>query len=283
MSDPPLVDVLVRTERWLRGKGIPSPRLEAELLLAKVLGTTRLQLYLQHDRPLSSPELDALRPLVARRGKREPLAWILGSQGFHAIDLDVHPNVLVARPDTEVLVDAALEWLPKDERFHLADVGCGTGAVGLAIAVARPEARIYAVDQSKAALANTRANVLRLGLEARVAVLEGDLLGPIPSTRPVEWVVSNPPYIKTGDIAALEPEVSRHEPKLALDGGPDGLAVYRKLVPMAWRRDALGILLEVGAGQAGQVAEITSRAGWTGVTTWNDLAGIPRVVGGRRR
>ena len=276
-----LVDVLRRTERYFREKGVPSPRLEAELILGAALNTTRLNLYLQHDRPLSSAELVKLREMVGRRGKREPLAWILGTQGFHAIDLLVGPGVLVPRPDTETLVDAALSWLPTHERVHIADVGCGSGAIGLAIATARPETRIYAIDIAEAPLTYVRANIAALGLSDRVGALRGDLLGAVPAHRPVDWVVSNPPYIPSAEISELEPEVSRHEPRLALDGGPDGLTFYRRLAPMARDRGAKGILLEVGFGQAGKVAEILHRAGWTGVQTWNDLAGIPRVVGAR--
>jgi release factor glutamine methyltransferase len=278
---PTVVGLLRQTERWLRGKGVESPRLEAELLLAQVLGTTRIGLYLIHDRPLSPAEVAALRERVLRRGKREPLAWILGSAGFHALDLVIRPGVLVPRPDTETLVDAALSWIPAESHL-VADIGCGSGAVGLALAIARPDLKIYAVDLAEAALATTRENVAALGLGARVAVLAGDLLGAIPPARRIDWVVSNPPYIPSGEIADLMPEVSRFEPRLALDGGPDGLDVYRKLAPAAWRRNARGILLEVGVGQAGRVADLLRRAGWSGIETWDDLAGIPRVVGGRR-
>ncbi len=161
----PLVDVLTRTERYLRDRGVDSPRLEAELLLAHVLGLERITLYLNYDRPIPDDELEKLRPLVARRGKREPLAWILGTRGFHALDLDVGPGVLVPRPDTETLVDAALEYIAADEDpVYVADVGCGSGAIGLAIAFARPGVRVYAIDRAKAPLEFTRINRDRLGM-----------------------------------------------------------------------------------------------------------------------
>jgi len=281
MSAPTVIEILRKTETWLRGKGVDSPRLEAELLLSKVLAVTRIGLYLIHDRPVGEVEFAALRPLVVRRGKREPLAWIIGSAGFHAIDLEIRPGVLVPRPDTESLVDAALAWIPAGPAL-VADVGCGSGAIGLAIAQARPECNVYAIDLADAAIETTRANAAALGLANRVAVLRGDLLAAVPARRRIDWVVSNPPYIPTGEIADLMPEVSRWEPRLALDGGEDGLAVYRRLVPEAWRREALGILLEVGAGQAGRVADLLRRAGWSGLETWTDLGGIHRVVGGRR-
>jgi len=275
-----LVDILTRTETWLRQRGIGSPRLEAELLLCKVLGMERLQLYLAHDRPMTEAELDALRPLVARRGDREPLAWILGNQPFHAIDLRIAPGVLVPRPDTETLVEAALEWITED-RPYVADVGCGSGAVGLSIATARPYTRVYATDLAPAALETTRANVAALDLPTRVAVLRGDLLEPIPTHRPIDWVVSNPPYIPSDDIAGLQREVSHHEPRLALDGGPDGLEIYRRLIPAAAARARGGVLLEVGIHQAARVADLLRRAGLVDLKTWDDLNGITRVVGAR--
>lgn len=276
------MEVLTRTEAWFRSREVPSPRLDAELLLCHVLAMKRLDLYLAYDRPMQDGELDALRPLVRRRGQREPLAWITGTVGFHTLELAVHPGVLVPRPDTETLVDAALSWIgtPPD-RVFVADVGCGTGAVGLALAAALPTVCIYAIDLDETARANTRDNIDRLGLGDRVALLSGSMLDPIPSRRAVDWVVSNPPYIATDVLAQLEPEVSKHEPRLALDGGPDGLAAYRELIPSALKRARAGVLVEVGAGQAEDVATLFREAGAATVHTWPDLSGINRVVGGR--
>ncbi|MEO0604607.1 MAG: peptide chain release factor N(5)-glutamine methyltransferase [Myxococcota bacterium] len=278
-----LVDVLMRTETWLRRKGIPSPRLEAELLLGHVLEVDRLKLYLMHDRPLGDRELDALRPLVARRGQREPLSWILGTRGFHDIELAIRPGVLDPRPDTEALVEAVLEEIPTDreEPVYVADIGCGSGAVGLALAHARPAVRLYAVDVDDTALAVTRENIGKLGLEQRAAVCRGDLLDGVPASRPVDWVVSNPPYIPTGEIEGLMPEVAQHEPRRALDGGRDGLDVYRKLVPMAAERARVGLAVEVGHQQAARVLDLFRRAGLQDLRTAADLGGIDRVVVGR--
>ena len=278
----PLVEVLTRSERYLREHGVPSPRYEAELLLCKALGMQRLQLYLAHDRPMTPAELDAVRPLVRRRGAREPLAWILGEQGFHDLDLAVGEGVLVPRPDTEALVNAFLEAVPADEPgpIYVADIGCGSGAIGLAVAKARPEVRVYAVDIAEAPLATTRRNVESLKLGDRVAVLRGDLLGPIPAKRPIDWVLSNPPYIPSQQIDGLQPEVSRFEPRLALDGGADGLEVYRRLIPAAAARVRRGVMVEVGHDQAARVAELFRRAGLVKVTTRADLSGIARVVAG---
>ena len=278
-----LVEVLTRTESWLRQRGVDSPRLDTELILAHVLQMERLQLYLSHDRPMTRAELDTLRPLVRRRGEREPLAWIVGAKGFHTIDLEVGPGVLVPRPDTETLVNAALEWMDAErDPLYVADVGCGSGAIGLALAQSLPGARVYCTDIAEEALACTRRNVEALGLQDRVAVLEGDLLTPVPRGRPVDWVVSNPPYIPSQDIDGLQPEVSQHEPRLALDGGADGLDVYRRLIPIAARRAREGVLVEVGHLQASQVMDLFRQAGMQDLQSWKDLGGISRVVGGRR-
>lgn len=278
-----LVDVLTRTETWLRRRGVDAPRLEAELLLGHVLSVDRLQLYLMHDRPMTDRELDALRPLVSRRGQREPLSWILGHRGFHTIDLVIEPGVLDPRPDTEALVEAVLDEIPEDreEPLYVADIGSGSGAVGLALAHARPCVRLYAVDIDEVALSVTKANIEALGLQDRAGICRGDLLDAVPSGRVVDWVVSNPPYIPTQAIDQLMPEVSQHEPRRALDGGKDGLEVYRRLVPMAAARARVGLAVEVGHDQAARVLDLFRRSGLQSLRTRADLGGIDRVVVGR--
>jgi release factor glutamine methyltransferase len=163
----------------------------------------------------------------------------------------------------------------------VADVGSGSGAVGLAIAHELPSVRLYATDLSPTALEVTRANVAKLQLTDRVAVLQGPFLEPIPASRPIDWVVSNPPYIPTRDIDALQPEVAKWEPRLALDGGRDGLAAYRELIPAARARARKGLLLEVGYDQADEVKGLLTRAGFLDVRAWRDLGGHDRVVGGK--
>lgn len=273
-----LVEVLTLTTAHFRERGVASPRLDAELLLGHVLGLDRVGVYLNFDRPLTEPELATIRGLVRRRAAREPLAWILGTKEFYGRDFLSPPRVLVPRPDTETLVEAALEWVGGG---YVADLGCGTGCIGLTLALERPEIRVYAVDLSDDALAAARANVERHALKDRVAVLKGDLLAAIPAKRPIDWVISNPPYIPRADLEALEPEVRDHEPRLALDGGADGLEIYRRLVPAAAARARLGVLVEVGAGQSGAVAALMRAAGLVDVESRQDLGKVERVVRGR--
>jgi release factor glutamine methyltransferase len=267
---------------WLVARGVPNAVHDVDALFCDALALPRMQLYLQFERPLTDDELARIRPMVARRARREPLAWILGSRGFHAVELAVHPGVLDPRPDTEALVEAALERIPDGDGdpVFVADVGSGTGAVGLAIAAARPRVRVYAIDLDEAALANTKENVEKLGLGARVAVLRGDLLAPIPATRPVDWVVSNPPYVPSADIDGLMPEVSRWEPRRALDGGPDGLEIVRRLATQAAARARRGLILEIGHDQATATAEILRSAVFVDVFVRRDLGRNDRVVGG---
>lgn len=276
----PLVEVLTRTSDWFRQRGIPSPRMEAELLLAHLLGIDRVKVYLNFDRPMSDTELDTLRELVRRRGNREPLAWVMGVKEFYGRPFTVGPGVLVPRPDTETLVEVMLPHLDGDP-VYVVDVGSGTGCIGLTLALERPGVRLYAVDLAEAALAATRQNVERHGLKDRVAVLRGDLLSAVPAQRPVDWVVSNPPYIPSADLASLQPEVRDHEPRLALDGGADGLDPYRRLIPEAARRARCGVALEVGAGQAPAVSALIAAENLQ-VSVHRDLGGVERVVLGQR-
>ena len=276
----PLVDVLKKTEGFFKKKGIGSPRLDAELILGHVLKLNRVELYLEFDRPLTPRELADIRALVVRRGKREPVAWLLEKKGFWTLDLTVRPGVLVPRPDTETLIEAALSLIPEDEELFLVDVGCGSGAIGLALALDRPKLKVFATDLSTEALTCTRDNATALGVSDRLAVLKGSLLEPNPTDRAIDIVISNPPYIPSAEIDTLEPEVRDHEPRLALDGGEDGLDTYRVLVPVAAERARKAVLVEVGAGQAAAVAELFTHAGLVEVTCHKDLAGIERVVSG---
>lgn len=274
-----LLDVLQRTERFFKQRGIPSAKLDAQLLLANLLGMDRLQLFLQFDRPMTDAELVPLREPVQRRGRGEPMAWILGQQEFWSLDFKVGPGVLVPRPDTETLVEAALELLPEGEELFVADVCAGSGCVGLALASERPDIKVYATELSEQALGFLKQNVNAHGMGKRVAALRGDLLAPVPPSRVIDVVVSNPPYISTQELAGLE--VAKHEPHQALDGGADGLDIYRRLIPMAAKRARVAVLMEIGHEQGEAVKALFEQAGLSEVALRQDLAGRDRVVVGK--
>lgn len=258
----------------LSAAGVDSPRLDAEVLLAHALGVDRTALALDPGREVTGDAVQRFQQLVRRRSAgREPIAYLLGSKGFRHIDLHVDERVLIPRPDTEALVEAALEALP--EGAAVVDVGTGSGAVALALKHERPDLRVTATDVSAAALEVARDNAARLGLD--VAFARADLLDGVDG--PFDAVVSNPPYVAESERAALAPEIVRHEPATALFGGADGLEVVRRLVATVPAETAF-VALEVGATQAGAVRALF-KTGWT-TGTRRDLSGHERVVTARR-
>jgi release factor glutamine methyltransferase len=271
------LEVLNWTQKKFADKGIPSPRLEAEVLLAHVLGATRVALYTGFDKPLEEPELAGYRELIRRRLAGEPVAYLVGEQEFWSLPLAVDPRVLIPRRDTETLVEVALR-LGKTAR-RVADIGTGSGAVALALAKELPAAEVVATDASEGALAVARANAERNGLAARVRLVAGDLTGPLDGV--FELIVSNPPYVPRGQLPRLAPEVQR-EPRAALDGGPDGLDVLRRLIPAARAHLAPGgwLAVEHGHDQGAAVRALFIAAGYADVATTRDLAGNERVTAG---
>ncbi len=274
-----LAEVLRLSTGYLQDHGSATPRLDAELLIGHALGLERIALYTGFDRPLTEPELAACRALLERRGRREPVAYIIGRCGFHDLDLAVDARVLVPRPETEVLVERCLALLGEGAPGVL-DVGTGSGAIALAIKAARPDAHVTATDVSADALAVAGANAAALGLE--VELLESDLLAGVAGRR-FDLIASNPPYIAEADMETLEPEVARFEPRLATVAGASGTEVLDRLIATA--PDALveggWLAVECGAGQASRVQEAMAAAGGRDVFAERDLAGIERVVGGR--
>lgn len=272
-----VLDVLRWTTAHFEKHGLASARLDAELLAAHAFGMSRIELYAHFDRPLAAAELANYRDLVSRRLAGEPVAYLLGHKEFWSLDLLVDSRVLIPRPDSETLVEEALDRAGPGIR--IADVGTGSGALALALAKARPEAQVFATDISSDALAVARANAERLGLA--VTFLQGDLAQPLVSAGRFDLIVANLPYIPSADIDGLATDV-RSEPRLALDGGADGLALVRGLVAGAPEVLQPGgcLALEVGAGQAGAVAGLLHGAGLGGVGSRRDLAGIERVVSG---
>ena len=274
-----LGEVLRLSAGYLSEHGSPTPRLDAELLIGHALGLPRIELYTHFDRPLDEPELAACRALLERRGRREPVAYILGRWGFHGLDLAVDGRVLVPRPETEVLVERCLSLLDGLDAPRFADVGTGSGAIALAVKAARPDAVVTATDVSADALAVARANAAALGLE--VELVEADVLAGVEG--PFAVVASNPPYIGEAEMAALEPEVAEYEPRLATVAGPAGTEVLERLVAAAPGALQPGgsLVVECGAGQAEAVRGLMAAAGAAETAAEPDLAGIDRVVTGR--
>jgi len=278
-----LLELLRWTTQYFSEQGIETPRLDAECLLAFSLGVDRMRLYLDFDKPASSEERDAYRELVRRRaGERIPVAQLIGGKEFWSLPLLVTSDVLSPRPDTETLVAAALDRLPeRDGDARILEIGTGSGAVALALASERPQARITATDISPAALKVAERNARELGLEARIEFVEGSLFGPVLG-RQFELVVSNPPYLAESERSRLAPELA-HEPDIALFAGPDGLAVLRELAASCTDFLAPGgvFAVELAPEQAPIVAQWLSEAGLGDVVTHRDLAERARVVSAR--
>jgi release factor glutamine methyltransferase len=293
-----ILEVLKWTTSRFAERGLASPRLDAELLAAHAFGLARIALYAQFDRPLQPTELAALRALVKRRQAGEPVAYITGRKEFWSLDLAVDPRVLIPRPDTETAVELVLDLLrpprtqptdaaddaaapvavvPAVAPARIADIGTGSGAIALALKRELPHADVVAVDVSPDALAVARANADKLGLA--IDFVAGSLAAPLADRAAFDVIVANLPYIPRAEIATLAPEVQT-EPRLALDGGPDGLDLVRQLILQALERLRPGghLVLEIGQGQAAATADLCRAAGYAQVGSRRDLDGIERVV-----
>jgi release factor glutamine methyltransferase len=256
--------------------GSPSARLDAELLLADALGVTRERLVLDPSLPVTGEAVRRFQSHVRRRAvEREPVAYITGRRGFRRIELAVDKRVLVPRPETELLVEVGLE-LPHGAK--VLDCATGSGAVALALRDERPDLVVTGSDLSGAALSVARENARRLGLEMQF--VESDLLTGLSDEH--DAILANPPYVRSAVLATLAPEIVRHEPALALDGGGDGLALIRRLIAQAAPRRAALLALELGEDQADEVAGLLATAGFAAVERRRDLAGRERVLVGRR-
>lgn len=269
----------------MAARGIENARLDAELMLAAVLGVSRLDLYLQFDRPLNEQELTTFREFVRRRLKREPLQYIVGTVQFREIELHVDARVLIPRPETEVLVGAVLAWSAKHGAKRAIDLGTGSGAIALSLVKEGGFEQVVASDVSREALTVAYANADRLGLKDRIDWRHGSLWDVVRADETFDVVVSNPPYVETSSAAGLQPEVVEWEPHQALFAGPDGLDAVRQIVAGApGRLRTPGLLaLEIGAGQADAVKQLAEETGaFASVQTMKDLSGRDRIVTAER-
>jgi release factor glutamine methyltransferase len=261
-----ILDVIQRSTDFLAKKGVPSPRLQVEHLLAHTLQMPRMKLYLNFERVLTPEQLDALRALVQRRGRREPLQYITGSAPFCGLELAVSPRVLVPRPETELLAERAWKFLRESAAANPApcalDLGTGSGCLAIALALNAPAAAVHAADSCAEALAVARENAARH--RAVIQFHHGDLFAALPLPARFHLIVSNPPYIPTARMETLEPEVRDHEPRLALDGGADGMDFYRRIAAQAGAFLQAGgrLMLELDDDGAAAAAEIFRQQNW---------------------
>lgn len=283
MSDPWTVrKVVTWTRDDFAARGIPSPRLDAELIVAHALGVDRVKLYLDLERPLVPEELDTIRGLVARRRHREPIAYILGRREFYGRDMIVTPDVLIPRPDTETLIEQALALMPEDADARVLDLCTGSGCIVVTLLAERPRARAIATDLSPAALSVARMNAERHAVAERVEWRQGDLYDALESGQePFDLLVANPPYLAAAERIGLEPDVRDHEPGMALfSPGTDGLDLVRVIARGAASHLRPGghVLVEIGASQGAAAASIFEGADFRDVTLARDLGDRDRVV-----
>lgn len=268
---------------WTTGRfekqQIDAPRLTAEILLAFTLKLDRVKLFMELDRPLEKNELASFKALIQRRMLFEPTQYLTGFKDFYNRRFDVDSRVLIPRPETELLVEAALKWLPKDAPSRVLDLCTGSGCIAVTIAAERPLASVWATELSPDAAAVARTNAEKHQVASRVSILEGDLFAPVPAGVRFDVIASNPPYVKRSDLAGLQKEVL-NEPKLALDGGEDGLDFVRRIAEGAHGALKPGgwLALEIGDEQGAAVKEVLTRAGYLAVRVEKDLARLDRLA-----
>ena len=262
-----VLEAIQRSAEFLGKKGVDSPRLQSELLLAHVLKLPRLKLYLEFERKLAEAETDALREAVKRRGAREPLQHILGNTCFCGLDIAVNYNVLIPRPETELLAELAWKFLNQmpDEQPRFLDFGTGSGCIAIAVCQFAPKVRGVALDKSADALAVARENAAKNGVSDRIEFLQSDGFASLAPNHRFQLIVSNPPYIPAPEIATLQEEVRKYDPHAALDGGADGLDFYRLLAHEApsFLEPGGKFMAEFGEGQAAAISKIFAERGWT--------------------
>jgi release factor glutamine methyltransferase len=274
-----VLEIIKRTTGFFEQRGVESARLNAELLIGHALGLKRMQLYLQFERPLTEAELEKIRPLVKRRGAREPLQYIMGETDFSGLKLKVDRRALIPRPETERLIELVVQKMSPPPATLL-DLGTGSGAIALALAKAWPEAAATAVDQSEEALTLARENAAACGLDGRVKFLRSDWFAGIPAGETFQLIVANPPYLSDEETAATPPEVKGFEPHAALSAGPDGTADLKRIIEESRGRLTAGGLLacETGIAQHAALAALATERGYARVESLRDLTGRDRYL-----
>ncbi len=277
--------LLETATQFLEKKGIENPRLNAEVLLAFQLGVKRISLYLNFDQPLTEDEISGYRSLIRRRLKHEPLQYITGIQEFWSLPFRVSPQVLIPRPETEILVEQVIHLTKASNgksRLRILDLGTGSGIIAIAVAKEMPEAFVVSTDISGEALTLARTNALKHGLKDRILFLQGDLLEPFATgMAPFDLIVSNPPYVRSQEIQGLSPEVADYEPRLALDGGKDGMDYLKRIIARAPRylRPGGWLLLEMSPNQIEPaIAGVLETTVYQDVKTVEDYSHLKRVV-----
>ncbi|HTD68057.1 MAG TPA: peptide chain release factor N(5)-glutamine methyltransferase [Candidatus Limnocylindria bacterium] len=277
-----VLEIIQRSTSFLEGKGVESPRLQIELMLAHALDLPRLKLYLNFDRALNDKEVNRVREMVKRRGAREPLQHILGSTSFCGLEIKCSPAALIPRPETELLAERGWQFLVSlnMEVSSALDLGTGTGCIAIAITSKANQAQMHAVDISAGALALARENATNHHVAERITFHLGDAFAALPSGSAFNLIVSNPPYIPAAEISTLEPEVRDFDPKLALDGGEDGLDFYRRIAKeaRAYLKPHGKLMLEFGDGQAVALEKIFSREKWIVEEIVADYSPRPRIL-----
>ena len=277
-----VLESIQKSAEFLAKKGVESPRLHAELLLAHVLKLPRMKLYLNFERALAPAEMDGLRELVRRRGLREPLQHITGSTSFCGLEIAVNRHVLIPRPETELLAEAGGSFLStlNSQPSTALDFGTGSGCLAIALAAKCSSAKIFALDVATDALTLARQNAVANKVASRIEFLQSDRFATLPDAIRFDLIISNPPYVPSAEIESLEPEVRDHDPRLALDGGVDGLDFYRQLATEARKflKTNGKIMLEFGDGQAEAIQKIFENQNWVVEAVKDDYSQRPRIL-----
>ncbi len=274
-----VLEIIKRTTGFFEQRGVESARLNAELLIGHALGLKRMQLYLQFERPLTEAELEKIRPLVKRRGSREPLQYIMGETEFSGLKLKVDRRALIPRPETERLIELVAQHVTTPP-VRILDLGTGSGAIALTLAKTYPEALVTAVDKSEEALALARENAGACGLAARVNFVLSDWFAAVPAGERFQLIVANPPYLSDVETAAAQPEVKDFEPRMALSAGPNGAADLERIIRMARPYLAAGGLLacETGIAQHEALRALAKEQGYARTESLRDLTGRERYL-----